>query len=146
MSGRKSSGEAPALFDPPKVKAPMGPVYQGVCAQIRELFPTDDAEAQARKRQLAGTIAQARSVAGSIDRVSGYPLGGVATRQAAGMQLSSLHERLDSLLLRLSPEGAEVDAFEQLQRDMAEADRLAAETARQHLADAPSYDDVPGHG
>lgn len=148
MVTRKSSGAAPALFEPPKPKQPVGPVYQGVCAQIRELFPKDDDEAQQRKRQLLGTIAQARSVAASIDRVSGHPLDGFPTRQAAGMQLAALHHQLDELLLRLSPDGPELDAFEQLQRDMAEADRLAAEAARAHLEGTPppSYDDVPGHG
>jgi hypothetical protein len=148
MANRKSSGDAPALFAPPKPKRdPVGPVYQGVCAQIRELFPTKDVEAQARKRQLLGTIAQARSVAASIDRVSGHPLDGFPTRQAAGMQLAALHHQLDELLLRLSPDGAELDEFEQLRQAMEDADRAAAEAARAALGTpAPAYDDVPGHG
>jgi hypothetical protein len=146
MPRRKSSGDAPVLFTPPKPKVPVGPVYQGVCAQIRELFPTDDDEAQARKRQLLGTIAQARSVAGSIDRVSGAPLGDLPTRQAAGMQLAALHAQLDALLDRLSPDGEQEDEFEQLRREMEEADRRAAELARQKLDPAPDYDDVPGRG
>ena len=149
MADRKSSGNAPALFDPPKVKQPVGPVYQGVCATIRELFPTDDPEAQARKRQLSGTIAQARSVAGSIDRVSGHPAPGspLPTRQAAGMQLAALHHQLDELLGRLYPDDGSVDAFDQLVADMAEADRVAAEAARRAAPDAaPDYDDVPGRG
>lgn len=153
MGSRKSSGGQGELFEPPKVKTPVGPVYQGVCAQIRALFPTDSddpevaADATARKAAMLGYIAQARSVAASIDRVSGHPIGGVVTRQAAGMQLSALHAQLADLLDRLSPDGGEVDEFEQLRRDMEEADRKAAEAARAHLADpAPAYDDVPGRG
>lgn len=145
MTARKSSGTDP-LFALPKSKRPVGPVYQGVCAQIRELFPADTDEEKARKRAAAGTIAQARSVAESIDRVSGHPLGDVPTRQAAGMQLQALHSQLDQLLARLSPESAVVDEFEQLRRDMEDADRKAAELARAQLGGAPDYDDVPGNG
>lgn len=141
MANRKSSGGQGELFTPPKAKLPVGPVYQGVCAQIRAMFPTSDAEASARKQQLAGTIAQARSVAESIDRVSGHPIGGVVTRQAAGMQLAALHAQLDALLARLSPEGAELDEFDQLVQAMADADRRAAELAR-GATPPPSYDDV----
>jgi hypothetical protein len=141
MASRKSSGETPALFAPPKVKQPVGPVYQGVCSQIRALFPQDDPEASARKAVLAGTIAQARSVAESIDRVSGHPIGGVVTRQAAGMQLAALHSQLDALLARLSPEDEDDDEFERLRREMEDADRRAAEAARAALP-APAYDDV----
>jgi hypothetical protein len=91
-------------------------------------------------------MAQARSVAASIDRVSGHPLGGVLARQAAGMQLAALHNQLAELLDRLSPESGEVDEFEQLQRDMREADERAAAAARAKLGTVPDYDDVPGRG
>lgn len=152
MANRKSSGAQGELFEPPKDKTPTGPVYQGVCAQIRKLFPTNDpdpdvkADAESRKLALSGYIAQARSVAGSIDRVSGHPLPGtVVARQAAGMQLAALHNQLAELLDRLSPDGEEVDEFEQLQREMREADERAAAAARAKLG-APDYDDVPGRG
>jgi hypothetical protein len=153
MGNRKSSGEQAGLFEPPKVKVQGGPVYQGVCAQLRAMFPTDAAdlderaEQVARKDAMSGYMAQARSVAASIDRVSGHPIGGVVTRQAAGMQLAALHNQLAELLDRLSPDSGEVDEFELLQRDMREADERAAAAARVKLGEpAPDYDDVPGRG
>lgn len=89
-----------------------GPVYQGVCQQIRMLFPAGrDAGHQARckcseclaskdqQARVAGWIASARSIAASIDRVSGA----TGRYQASGVQLSALHERLDAALERLSP-------------------------------------------
>ncbi|MDE9365471.1 hypothetical protein PZ938_07625 [Luteipulveratus sp. YIM 133132] len=90
----------------PKPKKTFGPVYQGVCRQIRALL----AEEKIDKQRDAGTIAQARSLAESIDRVSGH--GG--KYQASGMQLAALHERLDGLLERLTPERAEADPFQEL--------------------------------
>lgn len=54
-----------ALFTTPK--GPAGPVYQGVAAQLRELFPKDDTTAQAKKRALAGWTRLALSHARAID-------------------------------------------------------------------------------
>jgi hypothetical protein len=100
----------------PAEKRTGGPVYQGVCASIRTLAELNaDADADApyatpRKAakpgaawlaRFAGTIAQARSIAGSIDRESGHE---PRSRQASGVSLAALHERLDALLLRLDPE------------------------------------------
>jgi hypothetical protein len=106
MSGRPAQGR---LFDDVgrSGTGAVGPIYQGVCKQIRHLFPKDDADAQARKDRLAGTIAQARSLAASLDRVSGHS----SAYQAAGMQLAAMHERLDELLRELAPDDGK-DAFE----------------------------------
>lgn len=130
MASRKSSGEQGTLIEPPKVKVPVGPVYQGTCAQIRAMFPDGDPDAKRRKELNLGTIAQARSVAASIDRVSGHPVNGYPTRQAAGMQLAALHHQLDELLSRLAGDGEEEDEFDKLRREMAEAAEAAAAEAR----------------
>ena len=98
-----------ALFDPAGTRSTKdgkaGPIYQGVCKQLRALFPSDDADAQERKKLLAGTLAQARSLAASIDRVSGHS----SAYQAAGMQLAAMHQQLDELLLRLAPDDGKDD-------------------------------------
>jgi hypothetical protein len=103
----KAQDQLPIQVPGTKAAQRGGPVYQGVGKQIRALFPKDDEEAASRKVRLAGTIAQAMSLAASIDRVSGYvPKGAIAGGyQAAGMQLAAMHERLDALLERLDPEG-----------------------------------------
>jgi hypothetical protein len=100
----------------PKDTRSPGPVYQGVCAGIRTLTALNaDPEADephgtrgkpgkpgaAWAARYAATIAQARSIAGSIDRESGHE---PRTRQASGVSLAALHERLDALMLRLDPE------------------------------------------
>lgn len=100
------------LFDPTAKTGP-GPVYQGVCAQIRALFPNDP-DGKARKAQHAGTIAQARSLAASLDRVSGH--GG--TRQASGHQLAMMHDQLDKLLERLDPDSPDADPFDRLLEEL----------------------------
>ena len=98
-----------ALFDPAGTRSTKdgtaGPIYQGVCKQLRALFPSDDPDAQERKKLLAGTLAQARSLAASIDRVSGHS----SAYQAAGMQLAAMHQQLDELLLRLAPDDGKDD-------------------------------------
>lgn len=106
------SKRQPALFEEsPQERG--GPIYQGVCKQIRVLFPTSDPDAQTRKDSLAGTIAQARSLAASIDRVSGHGGG----PQANGVPLATMHERLDALLERLAGTG-ETDPFQELLNEL----------------------------
>ena len=109
-----------ALFPAPKAKSLGGPVYQGVCEQIRILTSEHGLDKQAN----AGTIAQARSLAGSIDRVSGHN-----TKQASGMQLAALHSQLDALLERLAP--STDDAFTQLLEEMNNAGTTAPSHAAQ---------------
>ena len=90
-----------------------GPVYQGVNDQIRALFPnhTKDPDVGARHAAVAGIIASARSLAASIDRVSGHAGG----RQASGHQLSLMHGQLADLLERLTPKDtAGGDPFDKL--------------------------------
>lgn len=113
MTG-KAQDQLPIQVPGTKAAQRGGPVYQGVCKQLRALFPKDDVDAQARAARLAGTIAQARSLSASIDRVSGYvPKGELAGGyQAAGMQLSAMHERLDALLERLDPVQESKDPFQ----------------------------------
>jgi hypothetical protein len=110
------SGDTLGIELPKETRSP-GPVYQGVCAGIRTLQALNaDADADAAHgtrgkpgkpgaawaARFAATIAQARSIAGSIDRESGHE---PRTRQASGVSLAALHERLDALMLRLDPEG-----------------------------------------
>jgi hypothetical protein len=82
-----------------------------VCAQIRRLTePTDGGDPLIDKDLWAGTIAQARSLAHSIDNVDGRnPL-----TQANGVPLSQMHLQLDALMARLNPEVAETDTMGQL--------------------------------
>ena len=99
------------LIDLPKKGT--GPVYQGVCKQIRALVAAETID----RHEHAGMIAQARSLAASIDRVSGHD-GGF---QASGMQLAALHEQLGKALERLTPAGAERDEFQELLSKMDQA-------------------------
>lgn len=55
-----------ALFDLPDPKAG-GPVYQGVSAQFRAMFPRNDPDAQASKATLSGWIRLALAHARAID-------------------------------------------------------------------------------
>jgi len=116
------------LFDPESPTG-VGPVYQGVCKQIRVLFPTGDTDAQARKDSLSGTIAQARSLAASIDRVSGHGGG----PQANGVPLATMHERLDALLERLAGTG-ETDPFQELLNELDATPRTTDAAATPHQA------------
>ena len=109
MTSRKAED---ALFDSP-APGGFGPVYQGVCAQVRHLFPSSDPDAKARKAERAGTIAQARSIAASIDRVSGHGGG----HQANGVPLAAMHAQLDVLLERLAG-GGQIDPFQELLNEL----------------------------
>ena len=97
----------PPLFTVEPRRSPAGPIYQGVCKQIRAL----EKDGTIDRAKDAGTIAQARSIAASIDRVSGHddPRG-----QASGMQLAALHAQLFEVIGRLTGDQTEDDAFTQL--------------------------------
>lgn len=97
-------GRAPtdALFDVTDPKAGPGTIYQGVCRQIRTLIQDNTID----RATHAGTIAQARSLAASLDRVSGHTN---PRRQAAGMQLAAMHSQLDALLCRLAGDSTPTD-------------------------------------
>ena len=121
-----------ALFDvpaAPKAKESPGPVYQGVSKSIRYLeahhATDDDPKGKAWATRMAGTIAQARSLAASIDRASGRDPN---RRQAAGRDLADLHERLDALMLRLDPD--EVAATSSEPWDELQAELAALEVAQ----------------
>lgn len=120
------------LFGPEKKSA--GPVYQGVCAQIRRLTATGKEYAGMEplidEKLWAGTIAQARSIAASIDRDSGHTPG---MKQANGVPLAQLHAQLDALLARLNPEADDQSPLEKL----AEQWRREEEEARARRAEAP---------
>ena len=132
MSGNK---DGDALFGVPSAdkKSTYGPVYNGVCAQIRRLTATgkefEGMEPLIDEQLWAGTIAQARSIAASIDRDSGH--GG--TKQANGVPLAQLHAQLDSLLARLNPEADDKSPLEQL----AEQWRREEEESRARRTEAP---------
>lgn len=110
------------LFPAPRPKVVPGPIYQGVCKTIRALTEAE----QLDKKVDAGTIAQARSIASSIDRVSGHKGG----YQASGMQLAALHAQLSEVLERLNPAGTR-DPFQDF------LDELDKEGAPDGQATAP---------
>lgn len=120
--------EDDSLIPMPRERRVYGPVYQGVAKQIRTLEQAEIINAD----EHAGTIAQARSLAASIDRVSGHthPKG-----QASGMQLAALHNELDQLLARLRPDDAGGDPFAAMLDKMNEQE--ANERARAAAAAAP---------
>lgn len=91
------------LFDPTSKTGP-GPVYQGVCKQLRTLVERETVDPSA----MAGTIAQARSIARAIDVASGH----TGRAQSSGMQLAALHAGLDALLVRLTGETQDRDPFD----------------------------------
>lgn len=101
---RKSTPGDP-LFGMPKPDAMgPGPVYQGVCKQIREMI-----EAKQIDRDLdAGAIAASRSLAKSIDHAAGHNARGTV---AAGMQIGALHQQLREWLAVLVPAQAEGDPW-----------------------------------
>jgi hypothetical protein len=100
-----------------------GPVYQGTCKQIRRLTAGDDALIDAEL--WAGTIAQARSLAASIDRVDGRDGGA----QANGVPLSQMHMQLDALMARLNPEADAPDALTALMARFDEEERIQRDRA-----------------
>lgn len=121
--------------DQPEPTDTPGPVYQGTSKAIRyleQLQADPDADrafpvkahplgkpGAAWSARWAGTIAQARSLAASIDRASGRD---PKRRQAAGRDLANLHEQLDALMLRLDPQQVAVDGpseFDQLSEELA---------------------------
>lgn len=105
-----------SLFPPEKRKTiSRGPVYQGVAKQIRELI--DDGTIDKGKQ--AGTIAQARSLAHTIDLKSG--LGGVDPEY--GASIAAMHKQLDELLVRLSGDDL-VDPFDDLLDELQNVQRV----------------------
>ena len=96
-----------------------GPVYQGVCKAIRWL--TDQGIVDEQRH--GGLIAQARSLAASIDRESGHD---PRRKQASGVSLAALHERLAAILQLLDPTEAAAPSTGALG---ALVDRWAAEDA-----------------
>ncbi|MBD3782452.1 MAG: hypothetical protein IE926_05760 [Micrococcales bacterium] len=120
-------------FGSNRAKASRGPVYQGVCAQIRRLTrPVDGGEPLIDEQLWKGTIAQARALAASIDRVDGSDGTG---QQANGVPLAAMHERLDALLARLNPEAQ--DDSNPMQALVAAFQREEAEVRAAAAAQAP---------
>lgn len=86
-----------ALFDEPRRQAPPGgPVYQGVAAQFRELFPKDDEAAQQRKRELAGWLKLALSHARAIDNEPRPTVGRAQTSSELRETLAAVAEALSA--------------------------------------------------
>ena len=113
------------LFDvrteaPKPEREKVGPVYQGVRKTIRRLQESDDFD----KRLHAATIAQACSLARSVDRVSGH-----YGRQASGMQLSALHHELAELMARIMPAGPQNDEWQEFLNDLGKVPGIDDPTA-----------------
>lgn len=115
---------ADPLFDVPATNSGPGPVYQGVCKQIRELVETEAINAATQ----AGWIAQARSIARAIDVASGH----TGKAQAAGMQLAALHNQLDALLCRLSGTPEDRDPFDDFLDDINGGETNVSTTQEPH--------------
>lgn len=115
---------ADPLFDLPTTNSGPGPVYQGVCKQLRELVEAEAINASTQ----AGWIAQARSLARAIDVASGH----TGKPQASGMQLAALHNQLDALLCRLSGTPTERDPFADFLEDLTGGDESASPAASPH--------------
>ena len=114
---KKDDGQ---LFTVPKTSSKPGPVYQGVCKTIRALEKAE----QLDRSVDAGSMAQARSIAASIDRVSGHNGG----YQASGMQLAALHAQLSEVMVRLNPAGAS-DPFQEFLEQLDKEDGHGHPTA-----------------
>jgi hypothetical protein len=115
-------------------KRSKGPVYQGVCAQIRRLTKPAEGEPLIDAKLWAGTIAQARSLADSIDRVDGRE---GAHAQANGVPLAQMHQQLDALMSRLNPAATDNNAVDNLVRMFQQEE----ERQRAHAAEAPHTED-----
>mgnify|MGYP000351800725 CR=1 FL=1 len=102
-------------------KRPGGALYQGVCKTIRAL----EHEGIIDKKLDAGSIAQARALAASIDRLE--------HAKASGMQLAPMHEQLGKVLERLNPAAA-VDEMQQLFEEM---DKAMKEDSNRGHAETP---------
>lgn len=98
-------GKQESLFSAPEKRIGAGPVYQGVAKQIRELAGANVID----KGLMAGTIAQARSLARTIDIKSGHGGGDIEY----GASIAALHKQLDELLERLGAADA-LDPFDEL--------------------------------
>lgn len=96
---RKSDDDAPDLFggsSSTRRSSSPGPIYQGVSKTLRKLVEAGTLDADLD----AGTCAQLRSLAASIDRESGAdPM----RKQASGVSLAALHAQLANLLDRVRP-------------------------------------------
>lgn len=96
-----------------KVVGP-GPIYQGVSRQIRRATASgkafEDLEPLIDADEHAGSIALARSVARTLDTLTGHnPTGWVAN----GRDVAPLVEQLRELLLSLGAAAVEVDPFQE---------------------------------
>ncbi|MFW5473696.1 hypothetical protein ACOCJ5_10330 [Knoellia sp. CPCC 206450] len=99
----------PGLEDEEEKGSSYGPVYQGTARQIRRLTASGSFKGETQiidPDMWAGTIAQARSLAASIDRASGH--GG--RPQANGVPLAQMHMQLAALLAELNPEASTEEA------------------------------------
>ena len=113
------SGDDGTLFDPPATKSRRrsrsgGDVYKGVDLAIKTLEDLGVVDASRH----AGLCAQARSLAGSIDRESGAD---ETRKQASGVSLAALHAQLSEVLARLDPQGDLEDGTDKAWRDFQEA-------------------------
>lgn len=117
-----------ALFDAPKVKRG-GPVYQGVCKELRALEAADPALTDQR----AGLLALARSLSARVDQAMGWD----GRRPESGMQSAALVERLVDVLGKINPfdEADPDDGFARL------LDELGPGVNRDRPAPAPHSED-----
>ena len=71
---------------------PGGPVYQGVAAQFRAMFPKDDPDAQTRKAELAGWMRLALAHARAIDAEARPTVGRAQTSSELRETLTAIAE------------------------------------------------------
>lgn len=87
-----------------------GPVYQGVCKELRYLLAKGKKHAGREplinEDEHAGTIASARALARAIDKATGHNLTGYHVN---GRDLAPMQERLDALMSQLRPGNTDTD-------------------------------------
>lgn len=103
----------------PAGKWGFGPVYNGVCEEIRERVKAGKIDEQID----AGAIAAARACARAVDYHTGY---NPRNTFAAGMQLAALHAQLQAWLVVLAGTAEGTDAFAALMEEINNAGAAAS--------------------
>ncbi|MGL5851647.1 MAG: hypothetical protein ACRCZD_12785 [Phycicoccus sp.] len=101
---RRAQGQASLI---PMPTAPPGPVYQGVAAQFRALFPKGDTAAQERKAELMGWVRLALAHARAIDATHGATVGRAQTSAELRETLAQIADAVGTH-----------DAFAELERQL----------------------------
>lgn len=117
--------ELPIDIDVPSGRWGFGPVYQGVCLEIRQRIDAGTID----EDLAAGAIAAARACARAVDYHTGY---NARNAFAAGMQLAALHAQLAAWLVVLAGETEARDAFAELMEEINHGAAASGDPAASH--------------